>query len=719
MYHISLKKILSIILCVFLCMFFYSELLANTPRVQDVFVDIDSNYKYLEELQQLYDRGMIVTDTSRRFNPDWLLDRDEFVGITMEVICEKCIQPQTQISFLQKYTDTQAYFDVDKINPYFYCIEEADDKNYVRWYGISVSCENGTSRVWERPFCPDNRILLEEAIAVLLRNSGIFTIEDNQIVTQNIRSGIITDSLAPDTQATDPSGEPYTFYGYLRKALEFQITEFDTAWNSQTLRLLELDSSGNINPKKFITREEFLRMAYIIFKSNNCIETSDAWFALAIDIWEKECRLWDEDCNLSNLDDPEDTYDFTPDVEWFCEEGITDPDGYFWRFYNTSNGQEFLRYGSYLDDIMLPSEWVWRIFLRVTDRCWNSSQVYSEIVSWDITAPPKDDTQIDVAIIIYDGWCTWLSANCEEIDFYEEWETGDIFDFEGRVSTTCSVGNITYNWTFTSPTNNQTLFRTWYIDNFEFLVPWEWLIVLVATDACGNTGREQETFIVRDPIRDNIGLSVDIIANPIYWYTNLLVDFEAIIDGWVGPFIYSWDFWTGDTNVWRIIDYIYTQEWIYTVRLIVTDSEWRTGEATVIIQVLDRDRCLQDSDGDGINDCDDLCLTIVGPIQNKWCPIFERICDADCGCPDWYECSDTNPLTCGSWFCRPITIPQSCLFAPSVGAIFWNTLCNSCPCSIQFDFFSDMRRCDIVFPAITSPDARTIYSRWQAVIVPQ
>ncbi|MCH8518985.1 S-layer homology domain-containing protein, partial [Candidatus Gracilibacteria bacterium] len=425
-FNLKMKILSRIIFTAFLFIFIAagSQAFANNARVQDVFVDIDSNYPYLQELQQLYDRGMIVVDNTRRFNPNSLLDRDEFVGITMEVICEKCIQPQTQISFLQKYANSQAYFDVDKTNPYFYCIEEADDKDYVRGYGIGVTCENGTSQEGERPFCPDNRILLEEAIAVLLRNSGIFTIEDNERVTSDIRAGIITDNLAPDVIPTDINGNAYTFYGYLRKALDFQITEFDTAGNPQVLNLLNPDSNGNINPKKFITREEFLKMAYVIFKSNSCVDIDDAGFALAIDIWEKECSPGDINCTRSSLDDPENTYDFTPDVEGFCDDGIVDPDGYFWRFYNTTNGQEFFRYGTYLDDLVLPSEGVWRVFLRVTDRCGNSSQVYSTIVSGDPNTPTQDDTQIDVSIIIYDGGCPGPQANCEQIDFYEDGESG-------------------------------------------------------------------------------------------------------------------------------------------------------------------------------------------------------------------------------------------------------------------------------------------------------
>jgi hypothetical protein len=41
--------------------------------------------------------------------------------------------------------------------------------------------------------------------------------------------------------------------------------------------------------------------------------------------------------------------------------------------------------------------------------------------------------------------------------------------------------------------------------------------------------------------------------------------------------------------------------------------------------------------------------------------------------------------------------------------IIWNVVCNSCPCSCNIDFNSNIRKCDIVFPAITSPDRSTIY----------
>lgn len=139
--------------------------------MEEVFSDIDTSYIYYNELQELYDRGMILPSQDGKFHPNEYLNRDEFVGISMEVICEKCIAPNTDIDFIQKFQNTEKYFDVPNTNPYFYCIAEADERNFVRGYDLGQSCQNGTSQIGKRPFCPLNRINLEEAVAVLLRNS--------------------------------------------------------------------------------------------------------------------------------------------------------------------------------------------------------------------------------------------------------------------------------------------------------------------------------------------------------------------------------------------------------------------------------------------------------------------------------------------------------------------------------------------------------------------
>jgi len=156
-----------------------------------------------------------------------------------------------------------------------------------------------------------------------LRNSGIFTIEDNQQVISDIYDKTLTQTLGNDVNPTDGDGNPYTFYGYIRKALEYSITEFDNQGNEKTLNLLTPDEEGNINPDSFISKEQFLKMAYIALKSNNCQEINENALALRLDIWDKSCDPNKEDCTYSNLNDPQNIYDFEPYVQTTCESGIS------------------------------------------------------------------------------------------------------------------------------------------------------------------------------------------------------------------------------------------------------------------------------------------------------------------------------------------------------------------------------------------------------------
>ena len=41
-----------------------------------------------------------------------------------------------------------------------------------------------------------------------------------------------------------------------------------------------------------------------------------------------------------------------------------------------------------------------------------------------------------------------------------------------------------------------------------------------------------------------------------------------------------------------------------------------------------------------------------------------------------------------------------------------NAVCQSCPCPYLLDFAAEVRACDSLFPAITSPDSSSIYSKW-------
>ena len=146
----------------------------------------------------------------------------------------------------------------------------------------------------------------------------------------------------------------------------------------------------------------------------------------------------------------------------------------------------------------------------------------------------------------------------------------------------------------------------------------------------------------------------------------------------------------------------------------VIDWEWNTWEATVLIKVLDFDFCDIDADWDWVMDCDDVLPQIPWAIKNDGAPILEQKCWKKCSCEDWYECTNNNPEVCESeWICVPKKISlNECLEEWYNTFIYGNSICNSCPCNYQLDFLATIRKCDFVFPAITSPDSTKIYWKW-------
>ena len=204
---------------------------------------------------------------------------------------------------------------------------------------------------------------------------------------------------------------------------------------------------------------------------------------------------------------------------------------------------------------------------------------------------------------------------------------------------------------------------------------------------------------------DNSWFTIDINQIETTWSGFTLFNFYAERIWGDSPFQYVWDFWDGNKNVWRYVQHIYERPGNYEIYLRVIDTNWGIWESSKEITVSSDDVCWQ-------NDCDDLCPMIAWPDDNYRCPIFETQCEGEL-CPHGYMCGEDDNM------CHLIPIERSCLFDSSVGAIFWNIICAQCPCNIELDFRAQIRRCDIVFPAITSPSAQRIYSQWDAVIVPE
>jgi S-layer homology domain len=692
-----------IIFSFLLFLFSFSGVFAdNYLPIDEVFSDIKKDYKYYNEVQELYNRWILFPDSDGKLRPEKLLERDEFVWISMEVICRKCIQPTVEIEFLTKYTGKPIYFDINETNKYFYCVAEADDKSYVRWYVAWDTCEDGTKKEGEKPFCPNNKITREEAYAVIMRNSKIWTIEQNEAILQSIRDNRETESISQDVSPKNSDGTPYTFFGYFKKALSYQLVEYDTSGKQKIYKLLD-PKWGKIYPRQLMTKEEFIYLAYIALKWNSCRDTAvKDDIALKMKIHEKTCKESDTNCKLSDLEDPTDTYDFRPLVETTCKEWVKNPEGYTWRFVNLTTWAQFYKYGKYVDNQNLPQVGERRIFLRVIDNCSQTAEVYSTIYV---------KHGIDVWIIVPDDKCKKGELACIKENDCDE-DNDKLCDIFPEVKEVCNkwVDEKGYDWTITHEASWFTEKKTWsYIDDYPFNLVWKRRIDLLITDRCGQTTKPYTRIIFIAPKT----LNVTILTNPIMGYAPLLVDYEGIITWGTPPYNYNWSFGDGKKAIGKFTSNIFEQKGIYRTKLIGTDNEWRSWEATVLIKVLERD-CKLDRDGDGLNDCDDSCPLVKGEKVNQGCPIFEKRCGVNCACEPGYTCDITDPAICplkGS--CKPIIDKRNCTYDSTKDIITGNVVCNSCPCDRFVDFLSNLRRCDIIFPAITSPDSREIYGKGQ------
>jgi hypothetical protein len=88
------SNIFKTVIFIFALFIIHSIFSAFIP-VNTVFNDINKDYKYFNELQELYNKQVFYPDESSKFNPNNLLTRDEFVSVVMETSCNKCTKPNT------------------------------------------------------------------------------------------------------------------------------------------------------------------------------------------------------------------------------------------------------------------------------------------------------------------------------------------------------------------------------------------------------------------------------------------------------------------------------------------------------------------------------------------------------------------------------------------------------------------------------------------------
>ena len=89
------------------------------------FADVPDSDPIHDDLQKLYDRGVVDLPADGKFHPDALMNRDEFTSIAIGVGCKKCLTPTAED--ILKYR-TAPFIDFDPKSPYFYCVSYAKEQ---------------------------------------------------------------------------------------------------------------------------------------------------------------------------------------------------------------------------------------------------------------------------------------------------------------------------------------------------------------------------------------------------------------------------------------------------------------------------------------------------------------------------------------------------------------------------------------------------------------
>jgi len=616
-----MKNFFRIIIFIFVYSIFIQ---AQADRVEDVFSDINSDYKYLTELQSLYDAWVITPDKNWRFNPLSLLKRDDFTSMVMELKCEDCKQPSVSAKLLHQYHNSTPFFDVSKDNKNFYCIAKALDDGVVKGYSDWHKCENWVSDPNQTPFCPENYITLEEAIAIILRHSPIFVDYDMKKNDKYIYDDLIYSS---------------SFYPYVITALETSIKYYDRDLNEKTLRLLEPSDNKNLWLKQNITREYFLKMSYFFQKVTWWCEFSDSRekdFTLGINVCNPDADL----CDKIDISWDVNRYAFESKVVNFCPEGI---DSYLWYIVN----KETLEYTTYNKKNIDNHEfwdWIYEVRLIVIDKCWGISESSMELWRfWNIDNKEDKFYWVNIESVLPKIW----PANFDFVPIVE-WFSD----------------NAQYFWDFWDwNTSNQK-----YPSNF-FDV-WTYFVELTVRE----NWIERKANIVIESLSEDDFDDLD----------KLLDKLEELKEK------------TDDEGIKNIIDKINQ----------INNKN-----------LLDKTK---DTDWDWIPDYIDKCPFIPWVKENDWCPILDNKCSDDelKPCNNWYTCNFNT------WYCEAKSMKNhklywTCNFPSSLSGIFWNLYSDNLCSNYRLEFNATLRKCDIVFPVITSNDDSKVFSRWSFFQIPE
>ena len=610
-----MKRIIQICISM-IWLFFISSPLFAQQQVEDIFIDIDKNFEYKYELQYLFNQWFIQENNFKNFSPNSSISREEFLWLLIETNCQKCVKPNTNIDILSTYYKKNVYYDVNKNSDYFYCIAYADDKSYIQWYQENTQCDNGEVSS-QAPFCPYNPIKFEEALAIIMRTSGLMTQEDADKIIQKIYKGENFPNIWNDIKPKLENWDVYSFYPYFYAAKNISYTQVDVYGNIQEFFLLDTGAQ-NYFPKSSLTKKQMLRLAYFSHKNSQCSEPSyQIWWE--IQIKNGSCKA-DESCNLP----PKYSINTPIDFEGIFDsiEIIQMPDeNYTWVIHNLENNSEKLYNGKYLDNIIFDKSWDYKADLFTIDALWNTGKFTQNFTinsnnkndfEWYISHSKSGDNNS----IQFNGK---INGESWPFEYYWDFGDGNTSNEKNPNHSYAQPGNYDVKLIVTDSQWEKKYFYTqsqiYTSDNHSGWFPWVDIVIIWENNVAdfnahniqadnyywdfgdGNSSNEKNpnhsyaqpgnydtTLVIETPLgSQTFDLQVTIPENENDFFTSINIqknttqdnsyNFSPKVTGWEWPFEYLWDFGDGNTSNEKNPSHNYDSTGNKTVTLTLRDSQ--------------------------------------------------------------------------------------------------------------------------------------------------
>ncbi len=359
---------------------------------------------------------------------------------------------------------------------------------------------------------------------------------------------------------------------------------------------------------------------------------------------------------------------------------------------------------------------IYTVTLTVTDGSGKTSETKVTIEVWTVINP---DNNIRSEILISDAKTSTLIGPSVRSD--------QKIDLSG-LPVSGGVGNFMYSWTLLNQDTGEKIIKTWATLEGITLSPGTWITTLIVKDPATNTSSTSVAQIVStsggsgssggiDSSGGNGGGSIStfISADPLWGTIGETTHFTSQIRGGNGNYSYTWIFWDGTQSRTPNPSHTFESPGTYTVRLTVRDSDGNISTSQIVLTVSGD----TDSDKDGVIDRLDLCPNVKGTIAYEGCPAVTASNHRD-NILEILEGNQTFQQEDYSYGSLQTSWSNICIerIWSQEGLMIGSVACTSCPCSSSISILSDLRRCDIIFPAILSEDKKDIFSRGELFQIP-